>query len=224
MNKIRFGLAFAIVFSVLTIWSASTYAASYVLIFSKDGTPVSSVSYNVDNAPLIRHLVYDLDGIGDSYNVYQGGSPIGGSPYTVDVNSSIYFETTSGGTFLITQGTPGPDTTPPSFNNITSNPSALSVQPGYNTAAIMFSSSEPLASNPTVKVGSNDAVFAGKTGNSYTYTYTANEAVDPETSVNITISGTDLADNSGSTTCSGCLKFDFTGPVNWDPNIQVSPN
>jgi len=206
MNKKTVFIALLGVVFTLAFGNSSAAADSYVLLFSKDQSLVSEAGYNVDHIGVVKHFVYDLAGVGTSYNVNRNGTQIPGSPYTVDENNSIYFETSDGGEFLIS------DVLPPEFSNINVNPSRLSAQPGYNVATITFTVNETLEANPSVKAGANDALFSGKTGYDYIYTYTTGES-ETEGAVNINISGTDLSDNSGSATCDGCLEFDFTAPA-----------
>ena len=85
------------------------------------------------------------------------------------------------------------DTVAPSFSNIVPMPTWGSLGA---PVTVTFTASETLSGNPSVQVNGNDADFVALTGADYTYVYEI-EDTDPPGAAAITVSGTDLAGNSG---------------------------
>ncbi|MCX5759685.1 MAG: Ig-like domain-containing protein, partial [Candidatus Hydrogenedentes bacterium] len=77
---------------------------------------------------------------------------------------------------------------------------------------LTFTSSEALASNPTVTVNTHAATYSTKTGQDYTYTYTI-QADDSDGAATISIQGTDPAGNTGTTNSTTALTVDKTAPL-----------
>lgn len=125
-------------------------------------------------------------------------------------------------TFTIT--VMGGDTTPPSFLNITATPNPAK----YNdNVTISFTASEPLSSNPTVTVSGRSATFVSLTGLDYIYSYTV-IAQSPEIngSNTISVSGTDLSGNSGTSTSTLTINFDYDNdgmPDAWEAQNGLNP-
>lgn len=101
------------------------------------------------------------------------------------------------------------DATAPCFENVGALPSEASTG---GTVNITFSPSEPLASNPTVKVNENAASYQSKNGADYSYKYTIGSG-DPIGKASITIAGTDLVGYSGSISNTSALRI-VSAPFN----------
>lgn len=118
----------------------------------------------------------------------------------------------------------GGDTTPPSFTNISATPNPAK----YNdSVTITFTASEPLVSNPSVTVSGRAASFVSQNGLNYTYSYTV-IAQSPEVngSNTISITGTDLAGNTGTATSSLTINFDYDSdgmPDAWEAQNGLNP-
>lgn len=116
------------------------------------------------------------------------------------------------------------DTTPPSFTNISATPDPAK----YNdTVTITFTASEQLQSNPTVTVSGRPATFVSQNGLNYTYSYTV-IAQSPEVNGanTISITGTDLAGNSGTSTGTLTINFDYDAdgmPDAWEALNGLNP-
>lgn len=116
------------------------------------------------------------------------------------------------------------DTTPPSFTNITATPDPAK----YNdTVTITFTASESLASNPVVTVSGRSATFVSQNGLNYTYSYTV-IAQSPEVngSNTISITGTDIAGNIGTSTSTLTIVFDYDSdgmPDAWEAQYGLDP-
>ena len=112
------------------------------------------------------------------------------------------------------------DFTAPTISNLTVNPAIAKA--GTNLT-ITFTVNEALQGNPAVTVGGNAATFYGKSGNSYTYTYTA-QGTEGEGNKTVNVSATDSAGNTGSGNTA--VTFDFTAPTIFplavDPTIAKS--
>jgi len=98
------------------------------------------------------------------------------------------------------------DSTAPVFSAIASN---INPANSGDILSITFDVSEALATNPSVKVDSNNATFASKVGLSYTYTYTIT-GNETEGVGSIDVSGADASNNVGNGSAS--LTLDFTTP------------
>ncbi|MCX6810085.1 MAG: Ig-like domain-containing protein [Candidatus Berkelbacteria bacterium] len=103
------------------------------------------------------------------------------------------------------------DATEPTFASITANPANAAAG---STVSITFTASETLQANPTVTVGGASAAYVSNSGLNYTYTYAVGGA-DTEGTKTISVSGTDLSENLGTST--GSVIFDFTGPTASNP-------
>jgi len=92
----------------------------------------------------------------------------------------------------------------PVFTNLAASPAQASAG---ETVTIAFTVSETLAANPVVTVNGHDATFASAAKTvTYTYTYIVAET-DAIGMAEVSVSGTDLAGNSGSLSSSAALEI-----------------
>lgn len=92
-----------------------------VTMFSKTEQNQTQATYTVpDTGQTIKHLIADFTP-SFTYNIYQDGNPIGSQ--SVSQVSTLYFTSTGGGVFQITQGPPN---LPPTITSLTTNPDSAS--------------------------------------------------------------------------------------------------
>ncbi len=98
-----------------------------VTLFSKTGNPIITVAYPVSGASgTVTHLLTGL--LPGTYYVTQNGAPIAGSPFTTGNQSSLLFESSGGGNFLVSNSSPG-QVSPDFVETGVSNPPATA-KPG----------------------------------------------------------------------------------------------
>ncbi len=110
------------------------------------------------------------------------------------------------------------DTTPPTFEGITANPSAARAG---TPVEINFSASEPLQADPEVYVNYTAATLVSADGLQYVFQYVV-LASDIEGAAIIEILGTDLAGNPGDTTTTTALTLDLSAP--YFHSVSASPS
>ena len=103
------------------------------------------------------------------------------------------------------------DKTAPVVSNFAASPSPAK-QGTVVSVSFDVTDASAIPANPTVTVNTRTAVYASKTGNRYTYTYTI-QAADTDGAAAIAVSAMDAADNVGTGSNNTVLTVDKAAPV-----------
>ena len=97
---------FTITLLILALGATSAHADSHVVVFAKDELTRKEYKYTVVELGVVIHLICDLEEHAAGYPVTRDGQVISGSPFTIDEDRTLSFETQAGGTFVIGQCMP----------------------------------------------------------------------------------------------------------------------
>ncbi|MBI5290462.1 MAG: hypothetical protein HY872_01130, partial [Chloroflexi bacterium] len=103
----------------------------------------------------------------------------------------------------------------------THNVSPLLVKSGQDVT-VTLTSSEPLANDPLVQLGSIQMAKTGQTGQDYTFKYTT-QGTEGDGTRNVTVQMTDVAGNVGGAAFAETVRFDFTNPSVTTSTASPSP-
>lgn len=96
-------LILAAIIAILVLNVPMVAADTTVIVFCKDVSFMEELAYCVSQTDVIHHYIFDLEGSGANYDVFKDGVRVPQASIDV-VDSSICFETSGGGVFVVTKG------------------------------------------------------------------------------------------------------------------------